>query len=204
MKRRVRHHVNPANVAFRAKKAERIALPDGVPVEVELGCADAQFLFQLAPRDPSTLFVGLEIREPMVDQVNEEAAALQLPNLQAHFAHVNIDLDELFADERLTRVYVNFPDPWFKRRHHARRVMTPELADILYRKLRPGGELLFQSDIWELALDAMFVLEQSRFRNRAGEWSFTRENPYAAKSLREVRCEGRGMRIWRMLYDRAE
>jgi tRNA (guanine-N7-)-methyltransferase len=202
MKRRVRHHVNPAHVAFRAAKAARIPLPEGTPVEVELGCADARFLFELAPQDPTRLFLGLEIRQPMVDQVNQQAADLKLANLRACFAHVNIDLDQLFADERLARVYVNFPDPWFKRRHHARRVMTPELAEILFRKLAPGGELLFQSDIWELAIDAMFVLEQSAFRNREGAWTFLRQNPYRARSLREVRCEERGLRIWRMLYDR--
>jgi tRNA (guanine-N7-)-methyltransferase len=122
--------------------------------------------------------------------------------LRAHFAHVNVDLDALFPDGRLTRVYVNFPDPWFKRRHHRRRVMTPELAEVLFRKIRPGGELFFQSDIWELALDAMAVLERSPFQNRLGPWSFIRENPHAARSLREVRCEERGVRIWRMRYDR--
>jgi tRNA (guanine-N7-)-methyltransferase len=202
MKRRVRHHVNPANIAFRARTAEEMALPRQLPVEVELGCADARFLFELAPHNPDVFYVGLEIREPLVDEVNEQAASLGLGNLRAQFAHVNFDLESLFVDERLSRVYVNFPDPWFKRRHHSRRVMTPELADVLFRKIRPGGELFFQSDIWELALEAMSVLELSSFRNRLGPWSFARENPFAAKSLREVRCEERGMRIWRMRYDR--
>jgi len=81
-------------------------------------------------------------------------------------------------------------------------VMTPELAELLFRKIEPGGELFFQSDIWDLALDAMTVLEASRFRNHLEPWSFERDNPYAAKSLREVRCEERGLRIWRMRYDR--
>ena len=189
-------------VRFAARAVTRLALPEGVPVEVELGCADARFLFERAPRHPETFFVGLEIREPLVEQVNEEAAALGLRNLTAAFAHVNLDLDTLFPDGRLSRVFVNFPDPWFKRRHRNRRVMNEELAEVLFRKLAPGGELLFQSDIWDLALDAMGVLESSRFRNLAGPWSFLRDNPYDARSLREVRCEERGLRIWRMLYQR--
>jgi tRNA (guanine-N7-)-methyltransferase len=115
---------------------------------------------------------------------------------------VNLDLDDLFADERLARIHVNFPDPWFKRRHHKRRVMNEELAAVLFRKLRPGGELFFQSDIWDLALEAMVVLEDSPLRNQLGPWSFSRENPYHARSLRELRCEERGVRIWRMRYDR--
>jgi tRNA (guanine-N7-)-methyltransferase len=202
VKRRVRHHRNPLNSSFLERQAERLEIPERMPVEVELGCADARFLFERAPRHPETLFVGLEIREPLVDQVNEQARALGLPNLRACFAHVNVDLDALFADGRLARVYVNFPDPWFKRRHRKRRVMNEELAEVLFRKLAPSGELFFQSDIWDLALDAMAVLEASSFRNRLGPWSFARQNPYEARSLREVRCEERDLRIWRMRYDR--
>jgi len=202
VKRRVRHHRNPLHSSFLERRAERLALPERAPVEVELGCADARFLFERAPRHPETLFIGLEIREPLVEQVNEQARALGLPNLRACFAHVNVDLDALFADGRLARVYVNFPDPWFKRRHRKRRVMNEELADVLFRKLAPGGELFFQSDIWDLALDAMSVLEASAFRNRLGAWSFARQNPYDARSLREVRCEELDVRIWRMRYDR--
>jgi tRNA (guanine-N7-)-methyltransferase len=202
MKRRVRHHVNPANIAFRLRDVRPVPLPEDMPVEVELGCADARFLFELAPHHPDRYYVGLEIREPLVEQVNAQARQLGFANLHAHFAHVNVDLPALFPDGRLARVYVNFPDPWFKRRHHGRRVMTPELAELLFRKIEPGGELFFQSDIWDLALEAMTVLEASPFRNRLAPWSFLRDNPYEAQSLRELRCEERGLRIWRMRYDR--
>ncbi len=181
-----------------------LPLPDGVDVEVELGCADARFLFERAPQHPATLFVGLEIREPLVEQVNLDAAERGVANVRAFFAHVNVDLDALFPDERLARAFLNFPDPWFKRRHHKRRVVTPELVETLHRKLRPGGALFFQSDVFGLALDALGVLEAapSRFANLAGPWSFARENPYGARSLREVRCEELGARIWRMHYRR--
>jgi tRNA (guanine-N7-)-methyltransferase len=203
MRRRVRHHVNPLRADFLGRRVEPIALLPG-EVEVELGCADARFLFERAPHHPHTTFIGLEIREPLVEEVNDKARALGLANLRACFSNVNVDLDALFADGRLTRVFVNFPDPWFKRRHKKRRVMNAELIEVLHRKLRAGGELFFQSDVWDLALDALAVLEDAPalFRNRSGPWSFCRDNPFDAKSLREVRCEERGLRIWRMRYSR--
>jgi tRNA (guanine-N7-)-methyltransferase len=203
MKARVRHHVNPLRSQFHARRLATVPLPPG-EVEVELGCADARFLFERAPAHPKTTFVGLEIRAALVAQVNREARELGLGNLRAHFAHVNVDLDALFEDERLARVYINFPDPWFKRRHHKRRLMSPELIACLHRKIRPGGELFFQSDVWELALDALATVEEQpeRFANIAGPWSFVRENPFGARSLREVRCEARGLRIWRLRYRR--
>jgi tRNA (guanine-N7-)-methyltransferase len=204
VRRRVRHHVNPLRLPFLERRAPRLPLPAGADIEVELGCADARFLFERAPVHPGTFFVGLEIREPLVEQVNADARTQGLANLRAWLAHVNVDLDDLFDDLQLARVYLNFPDPWFKRRHHKRRVVTPELAATLHRKLRPGGELFFQSDVFDLALDAMSVLEaqSERFVNFDGAWSFARRNPYGARSLREVRCEERGLRIWRMRYQR--
>lgn len=201
---RVRHHVNPDHAEYHARDVQPIALVPGREVEVELGCADARFLFERAPRFPDRLLIGLEIRDKLVKDVNSQARLLGLPNLSACFCHINIDLPSLFPDRSLQRVFVNFPDPWFKRRHQKRRLMDPELAEILHRKLRSDGELFFQSDVYELALDALAVLEQlpDKFANVLGPWSFARENPYGARSLREARCEDRGVRIWRMCYRR--
>jgi tRNA (guanine-N7-)-methyltransferase len=202
MRRRVRHHVNPLGIRFLDTSAERLHT-HGRPLEVELGCADARFLFERAPKHPDTDFIGVEIREPLVDEVNGRAQALGVPNLRAVFANITTELDVLFADDSLTRIYVNFPDPWFKERHRRRRLMNDELAAILARKLVPGGELLFQSDIWTLGIEALAALESaSGLRNRVGEWRFLRENPYDAKSLREVRVEEHGVRVWRAWFER--
>jgi tRNA (guanine-N7-)-methyltransferase len=204
MAKRLRHHVNPFKGAFVCPQAATMPLPRAGEVEVELGCADAQFLFARAAADPGLTCIGVEIRRDMVEEVNRRALAVGLGNLHAVFANINVDLQALFPAGRLTRVFINFPDPWFKRRHHKRRVLTPEVARILIHQLAPGGLLFFQSDVFDLALEAMAVLEEvgetMGLRNQAGPWSFITANPWAAKSLREVRCEERGMRIWRLLY----
>jgi len=202
--RRVRHHVNPLRSPFLVRRADALALPAGADVEVELGCADARFLFERAPRHPEIIFVGLEIRQALVKQVNRVAAEQRLANLTAVFSNINVDLPSLFADRSLSRVFINFPDPWFKRRHQKRRLVNDELVADLHAKLRPDGELFFQSDVFDLALDAMAVLEAAPdlFANVDGPWSFARANPYGAQSLREVRCQERGLRIWRMCYRR--
>lgn len=202
MRRRVRHHVNPLGGRLLHTHAARI-VRGARPLEVELGCADARFLFERAPHHPEVDFIGVEIREPLVDEVNELARSRGIPNLRAVFANITSELDHLFEDGALRRIFVNFPDPWFKARHHKRRLMTHELAGVLVRKLEPGGELLFQSDIWDLGIEALFVLEcEAGLTNVAGEFGFLRENPYDAKSLREVRVEEYGIRVWRMLFRR--
>jgi tRNA (guanine-N7-)-methyltransferase len=181
-----------------------LALPTDRDIEAELGCADARFLFERAPLEPERYFLGLEIREPLVDEVNRKAAEVGLDNLRAVFCNINVDLASLVPDGALARVFINFPDPWFKRRHQKRRLMNDELVPVLHQKLRPGGELFFQSDVFTLALDAMAVLEDApeHFANVDEPWSFARHNQYGARSLREARCDARGMRIWRLCYRR--
>ena len=69
---------------------------------------------------------------------------------------------------------------------------------------RPGADVFVQTDVWALALDAMYELERTgAFENRAGEWSFWKQgNPYGVRSWREQNAEETGLPIWRMLYGR--
>jgi tRNA (guanine-N7-)-methyltransferase len=203
--RRIRNHVNPLKMDYAERREIGFALPATGEIEVELGCADARFLFERAAARPQVFCVGVEIREDLVHDVNLRAREAGLSNLKAVFAHINVDLDRLFPDGRLARVFVNFPDPWFKRRHQKRRVMTPEVVEGIASKLRVGGELLFQSDVFEVALEAMAAIEGSeRLVNCAGGWSFVADHAYGARSLREVRCAEKSMKIWRMVYQRRE
>jgi len=72
------------------------------------------------------------------------------------------------------------------------------------RALRPGGELLLQTDVWELAIDGLATIERTeQFSNRAGEWSFWRgPNPYGVRSWREQNAAETGLPVWRALFAR--
>jgi tRNA (guanine-N7-)-methyltransferase len=199
---RIRQHVNPNQVHFARFRGERPEL-DGRPVELEVGCADAQFLFERAAQDPARHYVGLEIREDLVKLVNRRAVALGAP-VHAVFCQAQLHMTEIFAPASVDRVYINFPDPWFKRRHHDRRMVDAALADGIARVARPGAEVFVQSDVWDIALDAMSTFERDeRFANLAGDWTFWRAgNPYGVRSWREQNAEQTGLPIWRILYRR--
>lgn len=200
---RVRQHINPDGTFF-----ERMAMPplvlDGRPIEVEIGCAEAQFLFERAEVDPTRRYVGLEIRDKLVRWVNAQAAARAVP-VEAIFCHATLHLPKLFPTGSVARVYLNFPDPWFKRRHHERRIIDDALASEVARILAPGGDLLVQSDVWPIALDALAVFDarDDEFENRRAPWSFWRgPHPFGVRSWREQHCEEEGLPIWRILYRR--
>ena len=72
--------------------------------------------------------------------------------------------------------------------------------------LAEGGEIYVASDVFDIALDAMSVLERDcsrRLVNLREPWTFLRENPFAARSRRERQCETTGIPIWRLGYRRA-
>jgi tRNA (guanine-N7-)-methyltransferase len=199
---RIRQHVNPNLVHFARFRGERPVLDDRL-IELEVGCADAQFLFERAALDASRQYIGLEIREDLVKQVNKRARGLAVP-VHAVFCQAQLHMTEIFPPGSIERVYVNFPDPWFKRRHHDRRMVDESLAEGIATVARPGADLFVQSDVWEIALDAMSTFERDdRFANLAGEWTFWRDgNPYGVRSWREMNAEQTGLPIWRIRYRR--
>jgi tRNA (guanine-N7-)-methyltransferase len=196
---RIRQHVNPLGAYFEQFRGERPPFVAGRALEVEIGCAEAQFLFERARLDPDRTYVGLEIREELVAWVNKRARDVGAP-VHAVFCHAQLHMHDVFGDAKVARVYINFPDPWFKRKHHARRMVDPALADAIASVASPGAEIFVQSDVWAIALDAMAALEP-RFANAAGEWTFWRGgNPYGVRSWREQHAEEHGLPIWRILY----
>jgi tRNA (guanine-N7-)-methyltransferase len=201
---RIRQHVNPLKSdLLDITGVPRIEVGPGQPLEVELGAAEAHFLIDRARHDVATAFVGVEIRRELVDAVNAACAANGPANVRSVFANMSVDMARLFRDGSVRRFFLNFPDPFFKRRQHKRRVIGPGLMAAIGRALAPGGELYVQTDIFALALDAMAAMEtlaDDGFVNAAGAWTFLRANPYDAKSRRERQCETEGVRVWRLLY----
>ena len=201
---RRRQHVNPLGLGFESFRGRRPELPAGRPVEVEVGCAEAQFLFERAEREPDRTYVGLEIRDDLVDEVNRRAGQLRAP-VRAVFGHANHHLADLFPPARVARVFVNFPDPWFKRRHHKRRMVDDTMIAAIAQVARPGAEVFVQTDVWDIALDSLDAFERAdyAFVNQAGEWRFWRGgNRFGARSWREQNAEETGLPIWRILYRR--
>lgn len=204
---KIRQHVNPLKSdLLTIRDVPRIEAPLGGFLEVELGSAESLFLIERAQAttDPGMTLVGVEIRREMVqraDRLCQEAGVSSVRNV---FANMSVDMPRLFRPASVRRFHINFPDPWFKSRQHKRRVVGPELVDAMATALEAGGEVGVMTDIFDIALEAMAVLEGDplhRFRNVRGPWTFLTSSPWLpAKSRRERQCESEGARVWRLLY----
>lgn len=204
LRSRIRQHVNPLGLAFEEFRGQMPELSPDREIELEIGCADAQFLFERAVLNQSRMYLGMEIRDQIVDLVNLEACDRNLP-VQAIFCNANHHLRTLLPAESVARVYLNFPDPWFKKRHRKRRMIDTDLLRDIHGVLVADGELFFQSDVWDVALDTLDLIERldTLYHNRAGSWSFWKSgNPYGVRSWREQHCQEHGLPIWRLLFRR--
>ena len=201
---KIRQHVNPLKSdLLEIAGVPRLVAPAGRYLEVELGSAESLFLIERARVAEGAWLVGVEIRREMVVRADRLCAEAGVANVRNVFANMSVDLPRLFSPGSVRRFHVNFPDPWFKSRQHKRRVIGPALVAELATALEPGGEISVMTDIFEIALEAMAVLESAgpaTFVNARGPWSFHPHNPWAACSRREQQCAFEGSKVWRLLY----
>ena len=159
-KTRIRQHVNP----LRRKFQHQITPPDwnkvysnpNLPLHLDIGCARGEFLLKMAQLQPDTNFLGIEIRQTLVELANQEKETLGLTNLHYLFGSMNYYAETLLPSlpkNSLHFITIQFPDPWFKRKHNKRRVVQPELVTSLVNYLVDGGTIFLQSDIEEVALE---------------------------------------------------
>lgn len=160
-----------------------------------------------AERFPDVQMLGLEIRLKWASLVDEKLKKMGLSHRCRVLAEdIRLGLPRL-AEGCCTRIFVHFPDPWWKKRHAKRRLANGGVMDQMARILRPGGELYIQTDVWGTARayrDA--VAEHSAFEPYGDEPGnpLLAENPYEAQSPREKRSIADGMPIVRLRYRRVE
>lgn len=121
------------------------------PVELELGPANGVFLLERLATDPELRIFGLEIRKKSATLADEKIHGMGQQHRARVFAEdARVALPRLPAG-CISRIYVHFPDPWWKKRHQKRILLQPELCDEAARVLIDGGELFVQTDVPERA-----------------------------------------------------
>ena len=207
----MRQHVNPLSQFFQIP----ISLPSKTvlfrkshnPIHLDIGSAKGEFLIELAKKSPDWNFVGLEIREPLVRLCEKKREKLELNNLKFLFCNVNVSLDEWLSDlnaGQLKRVSIQFPDPWFKRKHFKRRVLKMNLLNSIAKSMSKEGEIFIQSDILQLIESMTNTIDGSRYFNRKdlGDLRLIDNNPYNVKTDRELFSLKKNLPIYRAMYIR--
>ncbi|TSA31112.1 MAG: tRNA (guanosine(46)-N7)-methyltransferase TrmB [Verrucomicrobiaceae bacterium] len=120
--------------------------PGAPPLEVDFGCHRGAFLTGMASAFPSRNFLGIEKQSARVEICNKRFVRLGLANAFAIRGEGGQALKEFLPDASASILHVSFPDPWPKRRHERRRVVTSGFLAEAARVLRPGGVLRLMTD----------------------------------------------------------
>jgi len=116
------------------------------PLEVDLGCGDGSFLVSLAARQPERNFIGVERMGGRMRSASRKIGAFGLTNARVVEHDILQAVQQLFAPGSVDVFHLLFPDPWPKRRHGRRRIVTVEFLRGVARALRVGGELRIATD----------------------------------------------------------
>lgn len=173
-------------------------LPGSGPIELEIGFGHGLFLYERAAAAPDVRLLGLEIKKKWATLVAERCRQRGLSNVTVWSDDARVLLPRV-PSASIARVFMHFPDPWWKRRHDKRRLTGDTLLSEIARVLIVGGEFFMQTDVLEreaLHLEAIaghagFVL--------SGEQGRIACNPYGARSNREARAGQDGLPVYRTL-----
>jgi tRNA (guanine-N7-)-methyltransferase len=204
---RVRQHVNPLSIQYLVQVPppiwENVYANPQQPLHLDIGCGWGSFLFDIAQLEPSYNFLGLEIREPLVEKALAQRDKLGLTNLHFIFCSANASLSGLLASlpaDTLQRVTIQFPDPWFKTRHAKRRVVQPELVSTLGKYLAPGGMVFLQSDVEEVAEEMQLRFQENSTFTQQHDQPWFGHNPFPAQTDRERLTLSRNDPVYRALF----
>jgi tRNA (guanine-N7-)-methyltransferase len=197
---RVRQHVNPLSYKYRTP----IAPPDWTTIYANphIGCGRGKFLLAMAQLQPEINFLGVEIRQPLVEEANQHRDFLKLTNLHYLFCNINISLLPLLESLPagvLQWVTVQFPDPWFKNRHLKRRVVQAELVTALGKYLKVGGIVFLQSDVEEIAQEMRDRFLANPCFQQVHQTTWLAENPFPVATEREIATQSRQEPVYRVL-----
>lgn len=131
------------------------------PFYVEIGCGKGQFITKLASLHPDHNYLAIEGHGSVALHALEKIESAELTNVRMILQYIN-GMDDVFADQELDGIYLNFSDPWPKERHAKRRLTCGRRLSEYARVIRPDGRLEFKTDndaLFEYSLEQILLQE---------------------------------------------
>jgi len=147
------------------------------PIHIEVGMGKGRFLMELAQKNPDINYIGIEKYSSVLIRAIEKREEVELSNL--YFIRMDAeDINEMFAEEEIDRIYLNFSDPWPKDRHAKRRLTSHQFLHKYDQFLKKDGVVIFKTDnkdLFQFSLEEVPVagwkLENSTFDLHNSEYN---------------------------------
>lgn len=175
----------------------------GRPVELEVGPGRGAFALERLEAHSEARLIGFEIKRKWASIVDERLHSRGFGSRGRVFCEdIRLVLPR-FPQASVSIAYFHFPDPWWKKRHKKRLVLTPSLVAELHRVIVPAGELFVQTDVEERALAYESTVAAAGGFRPTEATARVEHNPYRAMSPRERRAHADGLPIFRLRYTRS-
>ncbi|MBQ9694336.1 MAG: tRNA (guanosine(46)-N7)-methyltransferase TrmB [Kiritimatiellae bacterium] len=145
------------------------ALAPGMPpIELEIGCGNGRFIAARATKNPEQPYLAVERMMERLRRCSRKAQHGELQNLTFVRVEAGRFVREVLPDHCVKAMYLFFPDPWPKRRHHKNRFFQREMCDTLTRIFVPGGIMYISTDHEDYFKEMYrFLSEDNRFEEIA-------------------------------------
>ena len=173
------------------------------PLIVEIGFGNGEQLLHASAAEPESNFIGIEVHTPGVGRLMNGLSAQRLCNTRVYADDaVDILRDEI-APDSLNEVRIYFPDPWPKARHNKRRLIQPDLVDLIASRLQLGGTLHLATD-WEAYAGHMREVLQAntKFTNIDSRGAAVERPAWRIQTHFEQRGRKLGHGVWDFIYRR--
>ncbi|MCD8362882.1 MAG: tRNA (guanosine(46)-N7)-methyltransferase TrmB [Lachnospiraceae bacterium] len=129
------------------------------PIHIEIGMGKGRFLTELAKRNPQINYVGIERYASVLLRAIEKLDAMETPPQNLRLLRMDArEIEKGFGEGEVSRIYLNFSDPWPKERHAKRRLTSPQFLARYDRILSPDGRIEFKTDnqdLFEFSLESV-------------------------------------------------
>ena len=206
----MRQHVNPLSKYFQEidsiPKIDQIFKNSALPTHLDIGCASGEFLFQLAENNKNWNYLGVEIREKLIIKAKHKLKEKDIDNLYFIFGNADNLLKNWvvqYPDRILESASIYFPDPWFKKKHHKRRIIQTKFLNKLSLIMSNKSLLFLKSDVEELYHYMNSVISNSlifeKVTNKDLNYLET-FNPLKIKTEREKYASSKQLAIYETIY----
>ena len=169
------------------------------PLYVELGTGKGDFICKTAEINPAINFVGLEMEAEVVLKAARKIDEKNLHNVKIIVFNIN-NIEEIFAENEIDRLYINFCDPWPKKKHAKRRLTYITFLQKYKKILKPAGEIHFKTDNHALFDFSIEQFELASFKLREISYDLhANEPPENIRTEYENRFSAEGVTINRLV-----
>lgn len=176
------------------------------PIHIEVGMGKGQFITTLAMQNPAVNYIGIEKYSSVLVRALEKLDTMETPPSNIRFIRMDAEnICSMFARHEVSRIYLNFSDPWPKDRHAKRRLTSQQFLKRYDQILVPDGQLEFKTDNQDLFRFSLEQAEPAGWKRIASTWDLHHDEILNAGNIMteyEQKFSAQGNPICKMILSR--